>query len=147
MSKQLYKGVVIFGPTASGKTALSIKLARLLDGEVVNADSRQLYKGMRILTAAPTVADMQNIPHHLFEMLDPKEKITASDYANLAKEKIADILSRGKVPIICGGTGFYLKVLFEGIAQMPDVDEILLQQLRDEHQKFGGEHMHASLPR
>ena len=139
------KGIVIFGPTASGKTALAVRLAKTLGGEVVNADSRQLYEGMTILTAAPTAEDMQGIPHHLFEILNPKEKITATAYAEKARACIRDILARGKVPIVCGGTGFYLKVLFEGISSIPTVCDDLQKDLRDTCTAKGGAAMLAEL--
>lgn len=126
----MYAGIVLFGPTASGKTSLSIRLAQALDGEVINADSRQLYKGMTILTAAPTQDEQQGIAHHLFEMLDPRESISVARYADMAKQAVDDILSRGKIPIICGGTGFYLNVLMQGISTIPEIDEAIKFNLK-----------------
>ena len=142
---KLYQGITVFGPTASGKTALAVKLAQLLGGEVVNADSRQLYKGMTILTAAPTAEDMQGIPHHLFEYLDAKEKISVTEYAAQAQLKVKEILAKGKVPILCGGTGFYLKVLQEGMSDIPAVSEELVSELRTQHQALGADTLHDEL--
>ncbi len=98
----------IVGPTASGKTALAIALAKKFDGEVISCDSMQIYKGMDIGTAKPTVAEMDGIPHHMIDIIEPSEAFSAADYAPLAKAAADDIISRGKLPIFCGGTGLYL---------------------------------------
>ena len=118
--------VVIFGPTASGKTARALVMAERLGGEVINADSRQVYKHMPILTACPSTEEYVKARHHLFEFLEPGEKIHAAGWAELAAVAIEDILARGKVPIVVGGTGFYLKTLMEGVSEIPDVpDEVV----------------------
>lgn len=139
MSKNTYAGVVIFGPTASGKTSLSIELAKEVGGEVINADSRQLYSDMTVLTAAPNKEEQGNVPHHLFEILSPKQKVSVTDYTDMAKRAVTDVIARGKVPIICGGTGFYLKVLREGISNIPDVCDELKEELRTQAEEFGNE--------
>lgn len=115
--------VVIFGPTASGKSGLAIALAERLGGEVINADSRQVYKGMPIMSACPTAADYARVPHHLFEFLEVCERFSAGRWAELAAEKIGEILARGKLPIVVGGTGFYLRALMEGMSEIPEVPE------------------------
>lgn len=113
MEKQFV--VVICGPTASGKTSLSVELAKELDAEIISADSMQIYKGMDIATAKPTVEERQGIPHHLMDFLDPSEGFSVADYVRLAREKISDIVSRGKLPVIVGGTGLYISSLINNI--------------------------------
>ncbi len=98
----------VVGPTASGKTALAIALAKEFDGEVISCDSMQIYRGMDIGTAKPTVAEMDGIPHHMIDIIEPSEPFSAADYSPLAKAAADDIISRGKLPIFCGGTGLYL---------------------------------------
>ena len=98
----------VVGPTASGKTALAIALAKKFDGEVISCDSMQIYKGMDIGTAKPTADEMDGIPHHMIDIIEPSETFSAADYAPLAKAAADDIISRGKLPIFCGGTGLYL---------------------------------------
>ncbi len=107
--------LAVAGPTASGKTSLGIALAKELDGEIVSADSMQIYKGMDIASAKPTVEEMQGIPHHLIDFLDRGVTISAADYVKLAKEKIEDVLSRGKQPSIVGGTGLYISSLLDNV--------------------------------
>lgn len=106
---------VVCGPTASGKTRLAVDLAREFDGEVVSADSMQIYKGMDIASAKPTEAEKMGIPHHLMDFLDPREPFSVADYAILARKAIADIHSRGKMPIMCGGTGLYINTVVDNI--------------------------------
>ena len=103
--------IVLLGPTAVGKTKIAIKLALGLDGEVVSADSMQLYKKMSIGSAKPTKEEIEQVPHHLVDQIDPSKHFTVAQYQRLAKESIGDILSRGKVPIIAGGTGLYINSL------------------------------------
>lgn len=112
--------LVIVGPTASGKTGLAIKLAKERNGEVISADSRQVYKGLDIGTGKVTVAEMDAIKHHLIDVADPKEVFSVSDFQKLGKEAITDIHSRGKLPIIAGGTGFYIQALVDGLV-LPEV--------------------------
>ena len=116
----LPKVIAIVGPTSSGKTSLSIELARALGGEVVSADSRQVYRGLNIGTGKVTKREMRNIPHHLLDIASPKQVFTASDFVEQGLHAIDDILSRGKVPIIAGGTGFYIDALVGDIT-LPDV--------------------------
>ena len=109
------KNLTIIGPTASGKTFLSVVLAKKLVGEIIGLDSRQVYDGMSIGTAQPTKEDMDGIPHHLFGFRDPSEPISAGEYAKLVRTKIKDIQANGKTPIICGGAGLYYRALTKGI--------------------------------
>jgi len=102
------KILVVLGPTASGKSDLAVKLALQQNGEVISADSRQVYKGLDIGSGKITKKEMKGVPHHLLDVCSPHKVFTASDYARLARKAINDILSRGKLPIICGGTGFYI---------------------------------------
>ncbi|MBI2030782.1 tRNA (adenosine(37)-N6)-dimethylallyltransferase MiaA [Candidatus Kaiserbacteria bacterium] len=117
-SKQ--KILIIVGPTASGKTALAIELAKKLDGEVISADSRQVYRGLDIGTGKVTKREMEGIPHHLLDVASPKQVFTADDFVTRADRAIADISKRGKLPIIAGGTGFYIDALV-GRITLPDV--------------------------
>ncbi len=114
------KVIVVAGPTASGKTALGVELAKAFDGEVVSADSMQIYKGMDIATAKPTAEEMQGIPHHLIDFLERDKAFSVADYVELAGEKIRDISNRGKMPVIVGGTGLYISSLIDNI-QFPDI--------------------------
>ncbi len=103
--------IIILGPTGSGKTGVSIKIAKELNGEVISADSRAIYKGMDIGTAKPTKEEMDGIPHYGLDLVEPGERFTVSDWKKYAEDKIADIKARGKVPIIAGGTGLYIDSL------------------------------------
>ncbi len=117
---QNQKLLVILGPTSSGKTALSISLAKKYNGEIISADSRQVYKGMNLGTGKVTKKEMAGIPHHLLDVANPKKIFTNSDFCKLAEKAIDDIFSRGKLPIICGGTGFYIDTLVNGMV-FPEV--------------------------
>lgn len=107
------KVIAIVGPTASGKTQLAINLAKQINGEVISADSRYVYKGFDIATAKPTEEEKSGIPHHLIDIVEPEQDYTVANFYDDAKFAIADILSRDKVPIIAGGTGLYFRVLLE----------------------------------
>lgn len=103
--------VVVAGPTASGKTACAVELCRLIDGEVVSADSMQIYRGMDVLSAMPTEAEMRGVPHHMLGVAEPSEKYTAATYRERANAVIAEIRKRGRQPVVCGGTGLYIDAL------------------------------------
>lgn len=107
--------IIILGPTTSGKTTLSIEVAKKIDGEVISADSRQVYKGLNLGTGKVTKKEMSGIPHHLLDIASPKGKFTVAKYQKLAHKKILEILKRGKVPIIVGGTGFYIQAIVESL--------------------------------
>jgi len=121
MRKKLEKLIVILGPTASGKTTLSIKLAKKFNGEVISADSRQVYKGMNIGTAKVTKREMQGVAHHLLDVANPKRHFTVAQYKKLAQKAIEKIQKKGKVPFLVGGTGFYIQAV---------VDEIIIPQVK-----------------
>ncbi len=114
------KIIVILGPTASGKSDLAVKLSLKFNGEVVSADSRQVYKGMDIGSGKITPKEMKKIPHHLLDVASPKRKFTVSQYKKLGEVAINKILKKNKLPIVCGGTAFYIKALVDGIA-IPEV--------------------------
>ena len=122
MPKKLEKPkiYVIVGPTASGKTALAIKLAKKLNGEIISADSRQVYKGLDIGTGKVTKKEMAGVPHHLLDVADPKKVFTVVDFKKLAEQKIKEIIGRGKTPIIVGGTGFYIQAVIDDLV-LPEV--------------------------
>lgn len=109
------KTVFVAGPTASGKTELAIRLARRFDGEIVSADSMQLYKGLHIASAAPDEAEKQGVPHHMLEFAEPEISFSAAEYVAAARECIADIHKRGRLPIVAGGTGLYISSLADNI--------------------------------
>ncbi len=107
----LKKIVIICGPTASGKSDLAIEVAKILDSEVISADSMYIYKGLNVGTAKPTFAEMQGIKHHLIDVVEPNQTFTVSDYKTLAEPIIDQLHARGKIPVVCGGTGFYINSL------------------------------------
>jgi len=139
--------VVILGPTASGKTALSIALAEKCSGEIVNCDSVAMYREFEIGTAKPTVAERARAPHHLFDVVDPAEEMTAGDYARRARQVLGEIKSRGRVPIVVGGTGLYLRALLQGLFQGPQRSEKLRESLREKAAKRGPGYLHRILRR
>jgi tRNA dimethylallyltransferase len=115
MVKKSPKLIVILGPTASGKTELAVKLAKNFNGEIVNADSRQVYKGMDIGTAKPTKKEMRGVPHHLLDVASPKRKFTVAQYRKLALKAIERIQKKGKIPFLVGGTWFYIRAVVDGL--------------------------------
>jgi tRNA dimethylallyltransferase len=138
--------LAVCGPTASGKTALSIELAKRHNGEIISCDSMQIYRGMDIGTAKPTEEEKCGIPHHLIDIVDPSEPFSAADYAPLAKAAIADILSRGKLPIVCGGTGLYLDaLLFERPFDECGGRSEVRERLEREAEEFGAHALHLRL--
>lgn len=136
---------IILGPTAVGKTALSLELAESIDAEIVSADSRQIYRLMDIGTAKPSPKERQLVPHHLIDIVWPDEKFNVSYYVHLAEQAIHDIHSRGKQPLLVGGTGLYIRALTEGLLNAPGADPVLRQHLHEKAQKEGNESLHAEL--
>ena len=124
--------VVVVGPTASGKSALSVALAREFGAEIVVCDSTQLYRGVNIGTAKPSEEDKRGIAHHLIDVLDPSAVTTAGGYRDLAIATLADLRARDKLPILTVGTGLYLRALLEGLADLPLRSEELRERLRTE---------------
>lgn len=115
------KVVAVVGATASGKTAYAVELAKQINGEIISADSRLVYKGMNIGTAKPALDEMQGIPHYMIDIVEPDINYSAGLYAKEAKKHVNDILSRGKIPIVAGGTGLYFRILLENY-DLPDVE-------------------------
>lgn len=140
MMKQ--KVVAVIGPTASGKTALSVELAKRFSGEIISADSMQIYKYMDIATAKPTEEEKQGIPHHLMDFLEPSESFSVARYCELAQEAIKDIAARGKLPIIVGGTGLYVDSLLGGMRfEEQEIDPALRAGITAQLEEKGVDHM------
>ncbi len=137
--------VIIAGPTASGKTELAQKAAELVNGEVVNADSMQVYADLCILTARPTAAEMGSVPHHLFGCLPASERCSAGKWLEMASGVMADIHQRGRVPVIAGGTGLYLKALTDGLAEVPEINSEIVEGVSAHFDEIGGEKFLAEL--
>ncbi len=138
----------IVGPTASGKTEMGVELAlHLGNGEVINCDSVQIYKEIQIATAKPSVDEMKGVPHHLIDYVPPEIKYTADNWAKDAGEKIIEIESRGKVPILVGGTGFYVRTLREPLFDAPRTDVKLRKRFTKLREKKGAEHLYKILQR
>lgn len=127
--------IVIVGPTCSGKSALALETARRVGGEIVNCDSLQLYRGLDIGTAKTPLQERTGVPHHLFDVLDPWEVFSAGAYAREARRVLDAIRSRGAVPVVAGGTGFYLRALLEGLAEAPPRDEALRARLLERERR------------
>ncbi len=139
--------VVILGPTASGKTALSLALAERFGGEIVNCDSVAMYREFDIGTAKPTPAERARVPHHLFDSVDPTQEMTAGEYARQARHVLAEIKSRGRLPIVVGGTGLYLRALLDGLFPGPQRSEELRERLRERASARGPDYLHRILRR
>jgi len=139
--------VVIVGPTASGKTALSLSLAERFGGEIVNCDSVAVYREFEIGTAKPSREERARVPHHLLDICSPDEAMTAGEYARRAREVLAELRSRGRLPIVVGGTGLYLRALLEGLFPGPQRSEEWRERLRASAAKKGSAHLHRVLMR
>ncbi|WP_397537596.1 tRNA (adenosine(37)-N6)-dimethylallyltransferase MiaA [Rummeliibacillus pycnus] len=138
--------IAIVGPTAVGKTALSIELAKAIDGEIINGDSMQVYKELNIGTAKITPEEMEGIPHHLLDIKEPTDTFSVADYQKLVRAKIDEIRAKGKFPIIIGGTGLYIQaVLFDFRFTEEKIDDTVRQAYYQELAKVGPEAMHAKL--
>ncbi|MFM7088096.1 MAG: tRNA (adenosine(37)-N6)-dimethylallyltransferase MiaA, partial [Candidatus Paceibacterota bacterium] len=134
--------LVILGPTASGKSDLAVKIAKRVQGEVVSADSRQVYRGLDIGTGKITLEEMQGVPHHLIDVCPPKKVFTVAEYQKMVLIKVQEILARGHVPIIAGGTGFYIDAVTRGVV-LPEVPPS--KALRKKLEKFSDEELFAHL--
>ena len=139
--------VVVVGPTASGKTALSLTLAEQFTGEIVNCDSVAMYREFEIGTAKPSAAERALVPHHLFDHVEPTGHITAGEYARQAREVLLQIKSRNHMPIVVGGTGLYLRALLEGLFPGPQRSEELRERLRESAEKKGPNYLGRMLRR
>ncbi len=138
--------IAIVGPTASGKSALALRLAEKLNGEIVSCDSMQLYRRMTIGTAKPTEAELSRIPHKMIDIVEPDCDFSCADYIRIAEREVEDILSRGKLPIFCGGTGLYLDAFLRGSDfESTQVDNELRRSLERFAESEGNEALHAML--
>ena len=139
--------VVILGPTASGKTALSLALAQKFNGEIVNCDSLAMVREFDVGTAKPSAVERELVPHHLLNVVEPTHHMTAGEYARLARDVLKEISLRGRLPIIVGGTGLYLRALLEGLFPGPERSEEFRHRLRQSSAKHSSDHLHRMLRR
>ena len=137
---------IVVGPTASGKSALALAIAEECGGEIISCDSMQIYRRMNVGTAKPTDEEMSRVRHHMIDVVEPWESFSCADYARLASEAIDDVISRGKTPIICGGTGLYLDALLRGgLPEIADSDEDYRAELCALLEQNGAEYLHKML--
>jgi tRNA dimethylallyltransferase len=139
--------VAIVGPTASGKSALALRLARERAGEVVSCDSLQVYRGLDVGSAKATPAERAEVPHHLLDVVDPDQPFSAAEYARLARAALRDVASRGRLAIVAGGTGLYLRALLEGLFEGPSRNDALRRRLEAIGERFGDARLHRVLAR
>jgi tRNA dimethylallyltransferase len=139
--------VVVLGPTGSGKTALSFAIAQRFAGEIVNCDSVAVYREFDIGTAKPGVVERAQVPHHLFDCIDPRQQVTAGEYARQAREVLREVGGRNHLPIVVGGTGLYLRALVEGLFAGPQRSEELRERLRQRASSRDSEYLHRILHR
>jgi tRNA dimethylallyltransferase len=139
--------VIILGPTASGKTALAIRLAQRFSGEILSCDSTQVYRGFDIGTAKPTAAERAAVPFHLMDLAEPSELFTAGEYRRKAQLVLDDLAQRGVLPVLTAGTGLYLRALLEGLADAPERSEELRMRLTEIATRRGHTHLHRLLQR
>ena len=139
------KIILISGPTASGKSNFSIKLAKKINGEIINADSMQVYKELKILSARPNIKDYQKIKHHLYGFHSVKNNFSTGDWLKLAIKKIKEIKKRKRVPIFVGGTGLYFKALVDGLVNIPNIPIRFRTTIRAEHKKLGQKKFYQKL--
>ena len=137
--------LIIGGATGSGKSALAVAVAEKLNGEIVSADSMQIYRGMDIGTAKITPVETHGIPHHMIDVVDPADNYSAADYKEASTRVIRDVYSRGKVPILCGGTGLYINAVLYDMSFSGEYDIALRENLKAEAKEMGREAMHAKL--
>ena len=139
------KIILIAGPTASGKSSFALKLARKIKGEIINADSMQVYKQLKILTARPKKKELKKIKHHLYGFCDVKRKHSTGEWITLLLKKISDIRTRKKIPIIVGGTGLYFKALTEGLVKIPNIPIKVRSKFRKMQKKLGQKKFYKKL--
>ena len=139
------RALALMGPTASGKTACALALAQRLGGEIVSVDSALVYRGLDIGAAKPTADEQAQVPHHLIDLREPWQPYSAAEFASDARIAISDIVARGKVPILAGGTGLYFRALLDGLSDMPEADDAVRAQISTEAQAQGWTALHAQL--
>tara|TARA_Y100000591_G_scaffold154366_1_gene132849 strand:+ start:64 stop:972 length:909 start_codon:yes stop_codon:yes gene_type:complete len=139
------KIILIYGPTASGKSKFAIRLAKKINGEIVNADSMQIYKEFKLISARPYKSEYKKIKHHLYGFLSVKKKFSTGDWLKLVKQKIYDIKKRKKTPILTGGTGLYFKALTDGLVKIPTIPIRFRQKVRILHSKLGSKKFFSKL--
>jgi len=139
------KIILIYGPTASGKSIFAIKLAKKINGEIINADSMQVYKELKILSARPCKKDLSIIKHHLYGFQSVKRKFSTGDWLKLVKQKIIDLKKRKKIPILVGGTGLYFKSLTEGLVKIPNIPIKFREKVRNLHKNLGSKKFFSRL--
>ena len=139
------KIILIYGPTASGKSNFAIKLSKKINGEIINADSMQVYKELKVLSARPSKNECKRIKHHLFGFHSVKKKFSTGDWLKLANQKILDIKKRKKVPILVGGTGLYFKSLTDGLVSIPNIPIKFREKVRSLHKKIGSKKFFSKL--
>jgi len=137
--------IAVIGPTASGKSGFAIRLCERLGGELVSVDSAQVYRGMDIGTAKPSAEEQARVRHHLIDIEDPAQAYSAARFAEDAPQVIADIRSRGRVPVLCGGTMLYFRALFAGLSELPRADDALRAQIAERADRLGWPALHAEL--
>lgn len=137
--------VYLGGPTGSGKSALAVALAQRFDGELVNADSQQVYRGLDLGTGKPTAEERQNVAHHLYDLIEPDEQLDAAAWAKEAQRCLDDIAARGRLPIVVGGTGLWMRALYKGLVDAPPRNEALRRRLEDDARTLGLAALHARL--
>jgi len=136
---------LIYGPTASGKSIFAVKLAKKINGEIINADSMQVYKELKILSARPIRKDCKNVKHHLYGFKNVKKNFSTGDWLKLANQKILDIKKRKKIPILVGGTGLYFKALTDGLVNIPNIPFKYREKIRLMHKKIGPKKFYSKL--
>ena len=140
------KIILIYGPTASGKSKFAIKLAKKISGQIINADSMQVYKELKVLTARPFKKDYQNIKHHLYGFQSSKKNFSTGDWLKLANQKILQCRKINKTPILVGGTGLYFKALTEGLVNIPKIPINFRNKVRSLHKRIGQKKFFQKLP-
>ena len=139
------KIILIYGPTASGKSEFAVKLAKKINGEIINADSMQVYKELKILSARPSQNDYKKINHHLYGFQSVKKNFSTGEWLNLVNEKIQNVKKRKNVPILVGGTGLYFKALIDGLVNIPNIPIKFRKKIRSLHRKIGSKKFYLNL--
>ncbi|MGM9514388.1 tRNA (adenosine(37)-N6)-dimethylallyltransferase MiaA [Roseateles sp. DB2] len=142
-----FKPICLAGPTGTGKTACALKVAEYLPVEIISVDSALVYRGMNIGTAKPSAAEMAAVPHHLIDIIDPLEAYSAAEFARSAQQLAAEILARGRLPLLVGGTMLYFKALFDGLSPLPQADEAVRRELDARAAEQGWPALHEELAR